>query len=158
MQRRALLRRTAALGAIGLAGCLSDGGSDSTPTESPTPEPPAVDTTSVETTNTDCASDDGGVASFDADASNHRLTVTGTVQASDPCHLAELTATELDDDTLSVTVGTRRDEEQGVCIECVGAIGYEATVTLTVGLTAEVVVEHESGEGVDEVARETVEL
>lgn len=162
MKRRALLARSATLGAVGLAGCVSSGdpGSD-TPddTETPTPEPPEIDTTAIETRGTDCGTGDhGSVDALDADAGNHRLTIRGTVGASNPCYLAELTATELDDGTLSVTVGTRRDETVDVCADCVGVVEYEAAVTLTAGLAAEVVVHHEAfGEGA-EVARETVEL
>jgi len=157
MRRRALLRRTGALGAVGLAGCLSTDGSGSTPTSTPTDEQPTVDTTSIETRGTDCASGHGGVDGLDADAAKHRLAIEGTVRASNPCHLAEITAVELDDGTLTVTIGTVPDDQE-VCVECVGEVDYRASIQLTAGLTAEVIVQHESVDGVEDVARETVEL
>jgi hypothetical protein len=156
MRRRAFVGTAASLGVIGLAGCVSDG-AGTTPTATDTDKPPTIDASSIETTGTDCANGTGGVDGLDADASNHRLTVRGTVEAPDPCHLAELTETDLAVGTLSVTVGTVPDD-QDVCVECVGAIDYEAVVHLTDGLTAEVRITHEAPGGVTEVKRETVAL
>jgi hypothetical protein len=155
MNRRTVLRRTGALAALGLAGCLSDGSGDTpTDTEPPMPE---IDSTTIDTTGTDCASGDGGVATLEADAGGHRLTVTGTIEASNPCHVAELVETDLSDGTITVTVGTEPDGSDA-CMECIGAVDYEATVQLTPGLEADVVVSHETFDGVSEVARETVSL
>lgn len=153
MKRRSVLRRTVALAPLGLAGCLGDDGG-ATPTGSPTP---GVDATSIETTDTGCAEGEDEVPSLAADADGHEVTITGTVRASTPCHLAELVAIDFADGTLSTTVGVTPDDRDG-CVECVGAVAYHATIRLATGGETEVVVSHDSHSETTEVLRETVQL
>lgn len=159
MKRRTLLGRAGALGAFLLAGCVGDGTDpgangtpDETPTDSPTPTPtsdePTITDQTITTVQSGCHSGDSrehARASFDTDAET--VTVSGLLQTSTPCYEAALEAVGYDDatDTLSVDVTATSTDE--MCVDCVGAVEYEATVSFTGGTPGTVSVSHQ-GEGV----------
>jgi hypothetical protein len=167
MNRRTLLRRSAALGVLGLAGCTSDandgndgedgpssggsGGTD-TPTETPTETPtdtstpaPTVTDYSIRTFETGCKSEDERAA---VHKSESEVTITGLITASNPCFEAVLNAVDytIESDTLRVDVGVERTDD--VCADCVGAIEYEATVEFADGPPGSVTVSHD-GDRID---------
>ena len=175
MQRRTLLRRSAALGAIGLAGCTSDdadpatgdGNGDSpagdgddtgdgTPTDTATPTPASFtgfEGTSTETTNTSCDSGSAGTADVAFDAEALRVTVTGALRASNPCHVASFEGAKYDpaSDELRVTIAAKPEAADG-CVQCIGAIEYRATLDLKGALPGTVVVKHGTGSDASVVA------
>jgi hypothetical protein len=162
MDRRSLLQKTAAVGAIAsVAGCLDTGGGDGTTTDPGTDEPTDTDapTTSepttaeptaapieitdqsIETTNAECGEENTASIEFkDAGA-----TVTGTVRASTPCHLAEIANARILGDVLQLTV-TATERDVDTCETCIGAISYTADVTTNRGPQSVVVI-HEWGDG-----------
>ena len=176
MQRRTLLRRSAALGTIALAGCLANGddsndGGGETPTDrddgtdapgtdtpgsdgpTPSPSPSGVDDSSIETTKTGCAGEDTGSASVGFDPDTYRVTVEGVLQAANPCHLAALESATYDGDTtvLELVVVATDDPDAEMCAQCLGAIDYAASVDLDGGLPGTVRVVHGTGENAETV-------
>jgi len=86
-----------------------------------------VDDTSIETVDSSCGPDDDGdvAADFGAEAT----TISGTLPAPTPCHEAVIDSTAVDGGRLSIVVGVRSTREEGMgCIECVGAVTYEARI------------------------------
>ena len=158
MQRRTLLRRSAALGAIALAGCSGDGDSGGNGQGADTPQPDAVTgfgDFGVETTATGCLDDDGGSASVAFQGSPLRVDVTGTIEAPTPCYEAALEGIKYDpdEDLLKVTISATEDDSGGACAECIGGIEYEATFELEGGLPGTVLVKHGKGNQATEIAR-----
>lgn len=99
---------------------------------------------SIETDDAHCADPDPDVAT--ASYGDGAVTVDGRIQAPTPCHEAVLTAVEFDGVTLTVSVSVESslaDDES--CIECVGDIGYEATVQVDTS-PATVVINHDDRE------------
>lgn len=170
MRRRTLLRRSAALGAIAMAGCMGDGddnpgdgtptgGDTGSPTDDPTDTPSGITgfgDTGIETTDTGCAEgEDAESASVTFDADAVSIAVDGVVEASNPCHVASLEGTKYDSEemVLSVTIAAKPRDAEEACMECIGGIEYEATLDLEGGLPATVVVRHGTGSDATEVAR-----
>lgn len=163
MDRRTLLRRTALLGAIGLAGCTDGGsspggGGDDTPadgddptTEPPTTEPPAtgdVDGVDFQVVDVDNTGEPGADVTFDADTNEVRI--TGTITGSDGCKTAALEAVEHDSgaDEVTLAVITKDRPDAGdACTQALVYIDYEVTVTFTGGLPSKASVTHD-GRGV----------
>jgi hypothetical protein len=157
VNRRTLLARTGALGALALAGCLGDGtddentpadgaGDGDTPTPTPgeptdTPAGPAVTDQSITTVDTRCQTGDA-TATVSADAEAGVVTVSGSLQTSTPCYRAVLETVSYDaaSDALTIDVGAERTAD--TCIDCVGAVEYEATVAFADGLPGTVTVSH----------------
>ncbi|WP_435334748.1 hypothetical protein [Haloarchaeobius sp. TZWWS8] len=152
MNRRTLLKRTAALAATGaLAGCVADSpgaGGDGTedrgdgtdaPTETEKPTP-TLDSKSIETTKTGCGSGDDASVSF----GNSDVAVDGSIRAPTPCHEATIADATFDasSGTLTVTVGLS-EKNSDACAQCIGAIEYSASLAFANGLPSEVVVEHQ---------------
>lgn len=163
-RRTVLLGLAAATG--GLAGCLqaedddpdesnggepgagggdtpASGGGENGSGESDGADDPTVEDSSVETTAADCA--DGDQADVTVERGDGAVTVTGSLQASTPCHEAVLEDVAVEDGELALTVDV---EETGadVCTECVAEIEYEATVELSdVDALDQVRVEHVDG-------------
>jgi hypothetical protein len=137
MDRRTVLRRTGALGTLVLAGCSGDGngtgetpaGNGTTATPNPTGTPaPAVTDSVVSTVGTDClAAGTGERASVTVDAEAGTVTVAGLVETSDPCHEATLHAVSYADDEIRIDVVAEPTGE--ACVDCIGAVEYEATVS-----------------------------
>ncbi len=157
MNRRTLLRRTGAVGAVALAGCLGrdDPASGDTTTDDGTtmptdsPEPVSVVDSSIVTTATSCRSSDADeTATVAIDGSAGRVTVTGVLHASNPCHRAWLQGVSYppESGTLALDVATESTEQ--VCVECVGTVEYRAEVTLSGGVPDRVAVTHQ-GEPVE---------
>jgi len=155
MNRRELLGRVAALGSAGvLAGCLTspgggsgDGGDGGDGGGTPTP---SVGDRTIETTDSGCGSGGEAAVAFDGDA----VRVTGTIQAPDPCHRAKLLSATYDPDAdrLSVSVGVVERTDVAACAQCIAGIEYEARITFSNGLPAEVAVDHD-GEAVTTASR-----
>jgi hypothetical protein len=115
-------------------------------TDTPTPgDSPGIDASSIETVDAGCRSDDGGITvGFDEEV----ITVTGTLPAPNPCHEAVLDSLTVEDARLRVAVDVSSTLEDGTgCVECVGAITYDARIEPedTSAITAVTVV-HASGD------------
>lgn len=87
---------------------------------------PHVHEAAIQTTDTGCGDEDVDEASASLDAGT--LTVEGRVSTSTPCYEAVLVNRHVDGETLHLGVATRAREE--MCVDCVGELGYEATVDL----------------------------
>lgn len=90
---------------------------------------------------------------FDEDASE--IVVTGTIDASNPCKVADVSAIEhdTDDGSVAVTITTvDREESTQMCAECLGAIEYEATLTFGDNFPNEASVVHDGRSGRHEMA------
>ena len=134
-----LTRRNAVLGALGtgivaLAGCVSDSGDDP---ESATDDQrdndnrdetagPTDFDVAIEGVGSDCAGvDPGDVAVFLDDGA---YVVQGTIPSPTPCYEPVVDSKRFDDGTLSLTVDVTT-EEDGPCVDCVGEIYYDATIS-----------------------------
>lgn len=111
------------------------------------PEEPSVVATSTKVTGSDCASGDEAAANVSADQG--AVTITGTLLAPTPCHEVRVVGTSYEDDAdrLVVRLGASEPEDSSVCVACVGAIGYEATLELARTYPGSVEVVHEGAEG-----------
>jgi hypothetical protein len=157
MNRRSLLRRTGALGAVLLAGCTgpdgigADGGDgDGTTTESPTdtptetPDPVTVVDETIRTTASRCRSTETAeTATVGVDRERNQVTITGALQTSNPCYRAVLETARYDAETGTLHLGVRAASTDEVCIACVGTVEYEATVTLSGGVPDAVEIVHD---------------
>lgn len=165
MNRRTLLRRAAALGAVGLAGCTGappgDDGTD-TPTddgepttappttddETPTSEPP-VDIADFDFAVTDRDSSSAPTATVSFDASADEVRFTGTIQGSDGCKTAALDAIDYDRGADEVTLSVITKDREGagdMCTTALVFIDYEGTVRFTGGIPSRAVVTHNGEE------------
>jgi hypothetical protein len=181
MRRREVLKRTGAAAGVGLlGGCLDryrdapvgndpDGGSTTTGDVDDTSDTGNAGETSetggedvseladssLELVDADCGNPDGR-ASVRFRRSEGVAVVDGTISASDPCHVARLAGTELDPKTgeFTVTVETARERTTGTtaCVQCIGAIEYDATFRFDGGLPASVTVVHRGLDGARTVA------
>lgn len=165
MNRRTLLRRAAALGAIGLAGCTGDGappGDDGTSTppddgeptptddETPTTEPPEpVEIADFDFAVTGRDSSSAPTASVSFDASADEVEFAGTIQGSDGCKTAALDAIDYDRGADEVTLSVITKDREGAgdaCTQALVFIDYEATVRFTGGIPSRAVVTHNGEE------------
>lgn len=156
MNRRTVLRRSGAFAALGLAGCLgTDDGStpDDNQTDDPgdgdgSPTSPTDDgevtivDSAVETLGSGCGSPDDSSAAISPNAEQSRLTISGTFVAGTPCQTIVLEDLRYDPaaDTLTVAVGAETTDEN--CVECVGAVDYEARIDFEAALPGTTVVTH----------------
>ena len=77
------------------------------------------------------------------------ITITGTLLTRNPCHEAVIESITAEGDQLSVGVGVRSTLQEGTaCVDCLGAVSYEARVELVdqSGITT-VAVDHTPGDG-----------
>jgi len=160
MKRRTILRRSSALGAAALAGCLSeatpepdDDPNDSDPGDAdPEEDADAEDSegvsvanVGVETVASDCASgDEDPTADVRLVESETAVAFEGVLDAGTPCHEVVVESAEYDesDDGLTVVLATDRADEP--CSDCVGALEYEGTVTFDGGLPAHACVSYQN--------------
>ncbi|MEF8785756.1 MAG: hypothetical protein V5A45_07460 [Haloarculaceae archaeon] len=149
MDRRKFLRRSSALGAITLAGCMADandnantGNGTPTPDESESDDISIVDS-SVERTDSGCSSGEDPTATVSIDPESNAVTFSGHVVTGTPCHDIELSRATYnhDDGRLTVDLGTERADK--TCVDCVGRIDFDGTVDLDGGVPSRVVVSHD---------------
>lgn len=161
MNRRAVLRGAGGAGTVLLAGCTGASTGTDDPAETPTDaetgttseDPYRVVERSFEVVSNECGTTDESVTgSIDPpppapDASEHTVTVTGTITGSDTCHTARLAGLTRGEDggTMEVAVETYvpKENADSVCGECIVAVEYELTVTTAGGRPDEVVVSHD---------------
>jgi hypothetical protein len=130
LTRRDALSGAAALGAVGLTGCVSgdseenDTGSENSTEGNTTEDTLSLSGTSIETTESGCASGGGGTAAVAVE--NGAVVVDGTLGAPTPCHEAVLDSAEQTDGTLSLVVGLTDTSGETACVSCTGAVTYEA--------------------------------
>ena len=138
MDRRTLLGAAGTVGIGVLAGCSSNGGSQ---TETPTQTPTMTDSEFTVTRNESGTETDDATVSFD----DTTVTVEGTIWGSNSCQTAELDSADYDDaaDELTITVATTEREDAGdVCTQAIVEIDYRATISFERGLPGSVVVTH----------------
>jgi hypothetical protein len=120
-------------------------------TKTTAPETPGLPTpvtdAAIETVDSRCRTDSEKpiAVAFGNDA----VTITGTLLTANPCHEAVIESVTAEADHLSVAVGVRSTlQEDAGCVDCLGAISYEARIELAEqsGITA-VAVDHTPGDG-----------
>ncbi|WP_159899164.1 hypothetical protein [Salinirussus salinus] len=168
LNRREVLGAAASVGALAVAGCTGsaddpespgtddgsgdgdgtgdgDGGGDGST---------AIADASVRTVGADCLSGDQRTdIEFNDEAG--RVVVTGVIEASTPCHVATLREASYDagEDRLRVDIGTE-DDGSDACVECVGGVNYEASITFTGDVPREASVAHD-GQGLASAAHDS---
>jgi hypothetical protein len=154
LNRREVLGAAAGAGALVVAGCTGtagDPGRPGTDTGSEDGENSgtteggsrAIAESSVRTVGTECLSGDQRTdIEFNDEAG--RVVVTGVIEAPTPCHAATLREASYDasEDRLSVNIGTEADGSDS-CVDCVGGVAYEATVTFAADVPREASVAHD---------------
>jgi hypothetical protein len=161
MKRRTVLQQAGAVaGALGVAGCLSDGagspgggeetteppesGDDSGDDESTTEgddeqEVVAVMSSSIETRDASCGSGESASVSFESGA----VSVSGSIPASDPCHEAVLADVSVTDGAMSVNVATA-ETDSDTCQQCLAVVEYDVSVSFETDGPDAVTVKHDS--------------
>lgn len=150
MQRRALLKRTAALVTAGtLAGCVGNqyGMDDDTAAAPATSgsQPPTLTDRTLSVTDSGCGNETN-TASVSFDDGKRLVTVTGTITGSDACKTATLKDATYDSnaDELAVTVAATNRDDADMCAQCLTEIDYEAEFSFDGGLPSSVTVDHDS--------------
>ena len=82
----------------------------------------------IETVSAECGST-GGDAGVEIEGTE--IVITGVLGASDPCHEAVLSDAAIDGDGLRVAIDTEPVDEEEMCVACLGAIEYEASVRVS---------------------------
>jgi hypothetical protein len=128
-------------------------------TESPS-VPPSPDTETGTTDGVEWAIDvrsrecgtQGNSASVDFDSGAGKVTVSGVIDASNPCRTATVAGVSYDEsaNTLSVTIGTEAGDQE-MCVQCIGEIEYEARFRFPETLPDSVTVTHDGSSGRREV-------
>lgn len=105
---------------------------------------PSVVASEFEQGQGDCGGEQSATVSLDRD----RVVVEGRVVTPVPCYDLELEAVDYDSDANRLTVDVAPDERQdGICVECVGIVAYEAAVTFERAIPGAVRIRHrEDGE------------
>jgi hypothetical protein len=163
MRRRTAVRRTAALGVVGFAGCARDFDGQQEPSTFPgTRESPTTlrgePSFQVHERNETGDEDLVGSATVVFDADGPTVTVEGQIIGTDGCSTAVLDAATYDAgaDELQVTVATRRATDAGdVCTQPLMAIDYTAGIEFDGGLPGRVEVAHDVQSGSETVATAT---
>ena len=120
----------------------STGGSSKNVTDAP-----GIDNASIETLDSGCWTDEE--EPIGVEFGDDVITITGTLRTGNPCYEAVIESVTAEADQLSVGVGVRSTLEEGeFCVDCLGAISYEARIELAdqSGVTT-VVVDHTPGDG-----------
>jgi len=142
MKRRIFISAAVTATVAAVAGCLGEGpGGGREPTDTPTADPsgtpasegPRLVDSSFELQDVECGT---ATSEHTVGVEDGEVTVEGTVDGNDSCHVAELVRGEYvePEDTLHVEVESVRDEEAGgVCNECIVEIDYVATFTFENG-------------------------
>lgn len=122
--------------------------------------PEVVDTTFTET-GSGCA--DGGeeqqpVASLTA--ADEQVSIAGEMRVPNPCYGATLESASISEGpehVLTVRIAQTDPDEDGACVECVGAVEYETTISLDIDYPRTVVLEYRHMGDTEEVARFTID-
>jgi hypothetical protein len=153
MNRRTVLRRTGALGALALAGCVSKAADDASPDQSESPtdtvdsgatggsgDGKSVSEASVETVSSDCAANEVPAATVSFYDAASAVEFAGALRTPTPCHEVTLRAAGYDAerDALAVVLGTAATREG--CVDCVGVVEFEGRVAFSGGLPGRVYV------------------
>lgn len=157
MKRRTVLQQAGAVaGALGVAGCLSDGagspGGDESSDPTATSEPSstegegstsspslAVASSSVETRDASCGSEESASVSF----AGSDVSISGSIPASDPCHEAVIANVSLESSALTVNVEAV-ETDSDACQQCLAAVEYGVDVAFEGDGPNSVTVQHES--------------
>lgn len=123
--------------------------------------PPEVVGTTFTETGSGCA--DGGpeqqpVASLTAE--DEQISITGAMRVPNPCYGATLESASIGDGPehlLTVRIGQTDPDGDGACIECVGAVEYDATISLDTDYPQTVVLEYRHMGETEEAARFTID-
>lgn len=91
-------------------------------------------------------------ASVDFDSGAGKVTVSGIIDASNPCRTATVGGVSYDEsaNTLSVTIATEAGDQE-MCVQCIGEIEYEARFRFPETLPDSVTVTHDGSSGRGEV-------
>lgn len=128
-------------------------------TESPS-VPPSPDTETgttdgvewaIDVLSRDCGTQ-GNSASISFDAGAGKVTVSGTIDAANPCRTATVGGVTYDESAneLAVTIATEPGD-QDMCVQCIGEIEYEARFRFPEALPDSVTVTHDGSSGRQEV-------
>lgn len=127
--RRSLLRTVsgATAAAIGV-GTISAASSE--PAEpGATDRSNLVERSRIRTTDQRCA--EGAGEDSDALRFGRYVLFRGRIGAPNPCHQATIVSTELDGETLVVTIGVESEPDVEACIDCVGIVEYHGHLLLS---------------------------
>lgn len=164
MKRRRLLRRTVALAAAGLAGCVSDPGgpgddspTSPSPTPTATPPPTQTPTPSSTPTSTPTPASTPSDATFQVNSvgpgtGENTATVTfadgvevdGVIAGNNGCYTAVLESARLSDGVLTVLVRAKEEAGQDMCTQSLVDIDYSASFAFEGSLPRRAVVKHDS--------------
>lgn len=137
-------RRTLLAGAGSSAMCLA-GCVGGVPTDDGVQHSDDEPEVSIETTKSTCGGleDDWAVAGLN----DERVSLDGITPAPNPCHEATVAAIDVVDEVLEVDIAvTSTLEDDTECIECVGAIGYTATIKSLTDAVEAVRIDHIEGD------------
>jgi hypothetical protein len=148
LTRREALAGATALGAVAVAGCVSNSDDDEDPAsndpETSTSQDNGEDAgeeqeTPLELLGTELTANDGSCGSGDqveATVTDGDVTLSGKIPASNPCHEAVLRDGTMEDGSLSMTVEVESTSGEGEsCAQCLGVVDYEATLEFSEDLT-----------------------
>lgn len=128
MHRRTLLAALGAVGAAGLTGCVNVGGRQPEARSRDDSTGTMVSSSHIETIQARCGTQDAGTS---WELHSDTITITGHRPAPTPCHSATLEEVKLVEGILVVVIGaTSTFGPTEECVQCVGRLQYEATVTL----------------------------
>lgn len=166
MQRRTLLRRAIGVSTIavsGLAGCLGAPGSSTSPqttegTRDQTdsgPHPVTPTDTSFTVGDRPCGE---GANDATVTVDGAVIRVDGVIRGSDTCDTATLASVDYQDHVLTVVVETVKEQttETPACGQCLTDIEYAFDTTLPDGSPETVNVVHDTSQGREVVAEESV--
>jgi hypothetical protein len=172
MNRRTILRATAALGAGALAGCVSSGdpgdgdGADGSPSDGPTDTPDgttdpdsdptdtptdtptpsdgiAVREARVSTVATGCVTDDRSAPRLTVDPDGPSVGLSGSFRTPNPCHRVTFESAEYDPDADELSLVLGVEPVDGTCASCVGMAEFDGVVSLEGGLPGSITLSHD---------------
>ena len=106
---------------------------------------------SIERLESECATGDPGPVSIRL--TDEKVTIEGALETSTPCYYPVLERTEYDSDDGVLEVSIGAESEEGVCIQCIGEIVYEARLEFETGTPDSVSIVHETMDERREIAR-----
>lgn len=150
MKRRTLLATALPAAATTVAGCLSQAVPPDEEDRVPADGGGTGDGGGASVTDTQLSVEDVSCGNqvdeveVSREESASRLVLDGTISAPDPCHTAELGEVRYDADADEVRIAVAtREEEDGICAQCIAEIQYRSVVSFADGLPERVVVVHD---------------